>query len=90
MYEPLPLFAGATAGLGFAALIAGRPVHGWPKWSLSSRAFRMAGAYCVVESTIVFVLAETGHVGIAWMVFALGALSVAATVGLAQRRTPSI
>jgi hypothetical protein len=89
MNEPLALMAGATGGLGLATFIAGRRVFGWPKWSLSSRGFRIAGAYGVLESAIVFVLLQAGNVGFAWIVFALGSLSGAAAVSVAQRRSPS-
>jgi hypothetical protein len=90
MFDPLPMLATATAGLGVGAVIAGRPVRGWPKWSLSSRAFRMAGAFCLVESGLVFVLAVTHNDGIAFVAYALGALSLAATIQVVQRRRPSI
>jgi hypothetical protein len=90
MNEPLALLAGATTGLGIAALITGRPFHGWPRWNLRSREFRLVGAYCAVESTFVVVLAETGRVGIAWILFALRSLSVAGAVMLVERRTPII
>jgi hypothetical protein len=72
------------------ALIAGRPVHGWPKWSLSRREFRLAGAVCLMESAIVLALDVTRGGGIAFVTFALGALSMAAAIHLAQRRRSSI
>ena len=89
-FDPLPLFAIATAGLGLAALVAGRPLRGWPNWSLNSRAFRIAGAYCLAESAVAFVLAVTHNGGIAFVVFALSALIMAATIQVVQRRSPSI
>jgi hypothetical protein len=89
-FDPLPLFAIATAVLGLAALVAGRPVRGLPKWSLSSRAFRIAGAYCLVESAVAFVLAVTHNGGIGFAVFSLSALIMAGTIQVVQRRSPSI
>ena len=89
MNEPLFLLAGTTTGVGIAALITGRPFHGWPRWNLRSRAFRLVGAFCAIESTCVVVLAQTGHVGIAWILFALGSLSVGGAVMFVERRAPS-
>jgi hypothetical protein len=90
MFDPLPVLAIATAGMGVAAVMVGRPVRGWPKWSLSGRAFRVAGAFCLVESGLVFVLAVTHNDGIAFVVYAFGALSLAAAIQVVQRRRPSI
>jgi hypothetical protein len=90
MHDSLPIFALATAGLGAMAVMAGRPVRGWPKWSLSSRAFRIAGAVCLVESAIVLALDVTQGSGIAFVTFAVGALSMAATIQVVQRRRPTI
>jgi len=90
MFDPLPPLAIATAGLCVVAVVAGHPVRGWPKWHLSSRAFRLAGAFCLADSALVFVLAVTHDDGIAFVVYAMGALSLAATIQLVQRRRASI
>ena len=90
MVDPLLIFSGITGGMGIAAVIAGRPVRGWPKWPLGSRGFRVAGAICLVESVLAFYLAATRNDGIAFMVFSVGALSMAATIQVVQRRGPSI
>jgi hypothetical protein len=90
MFDPLLIFATTTGGMGITAVIAGRPVRGWPKWPLGSRGFRVAGAVCLVESVLAFYWAATRNDGIAFMVFSVGALSMAATIHLVQRRGPSI
>ena len=90
MFDPLLIFAAMTGGMGTAAVIAGRPVRGWPKWPLGSRGFRVAGAVCLVESALAFFLAATRNDGIAFMVFSVGALSMAATIHVVQRRGSSI
>jgi hypothetical protein len=90
MFDPLLLFAATTGAMGIAAVVAGRPVRGWPKWPLGSRGFRVAGAICLVESALAFFLAATRNDGIAFMVFSVGALSMAATMHVVQRRGSSI
>jgi|HubBroStandDraft_3_1064219.scaffolds.fasta_scaffold2156911_1 hypothetical protein len=90
MFDPLLLFAATTGGMGIAAVVAGRPVRGWPNWPLGRRGFRVAGAVCLVESLLAFSLAVTHNDGIAFLVFSIGALSMAATIHVVQRRGPSI
>ena len=90
MFDPLLLFAGTTGAMGLTAVIVGRPVRGWPTWPLGSRGFRVAGAVCLMESMLAFSLALTHKDGIAFMVFGLGALSMAATIHVVQRRGSSI
>jgi hypothetical protein len=82
--DPLVAFATATAGLGLWVLLTGRPIRDWPRWPLTGRSLRLAGAFCLFGSLIVVVLAETQNAGFAFLTYAILALALLATSQLVR------
>ena len=86
MVDPALVFAVATLGLGLFELVSGRPLLGVRRWPLKERATRWFGAYTVIGSFVVVVLAVAYSSGIAFITFALMALLMAATIQVVQGR----
>ena len=80
----------ATAGEGLWILLTGRCLRGWPRWSFEGRALRLAGAYWLVGSLLVVALVVTRNVGLAFLLYALLALALAATTQVVRSRRPGI
>jgi len=89
MVDPLFICAIGTAGLGAWELLVGRPVFGMPRWTLSGRGMRLIGAYSLALSLVVIALAVTQRGGLAFVTYAIGVLTLAATVVLVTNRKAS-
>jgi hypothetical protein len=90
MDNPLVLFPTATAGLGLWVLLTGRPLRAWPRWPWKGNALRLAGAYCLGSSLLVVALAMTQNDGFAFVVYAVMALALFATIQAGRTRRPGI
>jgi len=88
--SPFVVIPIATAALGLWVLLTGRRLRDWPRWPFEGRAFRLAGAYCLVGSLLVVALAVTRNVGFAFLLYALLALALAATTQVVRIRRPGI
>jgi hypothetical protein len=80
MVDPLAWFAIATAGLGLWTLATGRRLRNLPRWPVSSRSLRLFGAYEATASLLVLLLVATHNDGIAFLIYGLTALTLAASI----------
>lgn len=88
--NPLVVVATATAAGGFWFLMTGRRLRGWPRWPFEGRAFRLAGAYCLVGDLLVIALAVTRNDGVAFLIYASLALALAGTTLVVRSPKPGI
>ena len=89
MLDPMIFIPAATAGMGAWVLLSGRPILGLPRWPLQGARLRSAGAYCLLDSLFVIVLALAGFNGFAFVAYALLAVAFAAFVVMTRKVKPS-
>ena len=85
-FDPLVVFAIATAGVGFWVLLTGRRLGNWPIWPFQGRALRFAAAYDVVGSLLVVALVVARNDGFAFLTYASLALTLSAITQVIRSR----
>jgi hypothetical protein len=88
MVDPIIVVAAGTAGIGLWLLATGRTFRGLPRWPVAGARLRWAGAYDLLGSLLVIVLAVAVSDGVAFVTYAILSLGFVAVLLVAPRVKP--